>query len=266
MPKSVRPLEAGRVAETDIEGRKVAFGDPQRIVQTFVDLVGRHEAAFYHFVHQVHSKGAGLFDGLMHWIELFVNFVREGLTNTVSLEVLLPHAGKEREAILAEVDEIIEYHRKLKVAHHERMLRRVARGERPEPGQMAPDEDAAFVQGVMSNLHLAKVVGDVDDIANAEEQSDEEEEEEDDFDDAVTDIGSQPSGSPPPHQPEHPKDLTHRGPSPRQKKKKDRVTIEPPELVHIPQLTPIFTEVVKQLLQQPPQHLAPTQSRSSVHR
>jgi hypothetical protein len=95
--------------------------DPQQTVQTFVDLVGRHEASFYHFVYQVHSKGSGVFDELMHWIELFINLVREGFPHPVALEFLLPHAGKEREEVMKEIDAVVEYHRKLKVAHHQRM-------------------------------------------------------------------------------------------------------------------------------------------------
>lgn len=266
------------------------------MVQTFVDLVGRHEGAFYHFVHQVHSKGAGLFDGLMRWIELFVNFVREGLPEPVSLEVLLPHSGAERAAILAEVDEIVEYHRRLKVAHHERMMRRVARGQEKGGGgalDMAKEQDAAFVHGVMNNLHLAKVVGDVDDMANEDEQSDEEDE---GFDDAVTEMSSGPS-SPTSMDQNRPLDgaatkdgdeasssaappaQTHSIQQQMQqhKKKHDaakdakaggqggqggagggggRQTIEPPVLRYIPQLTPVFTEVVKQLLQRPGAQLA----------
>ncbi|PWN50886.1 hypothetical protein IE53DRAFT_410573 [Violaceomyces palustris] len=57
---------------------ELSYTDPQKTVQVFIDLVERHEAKFYNFVHQVHSKGSGLFDGLMHWIELFINFVRGG--------------------------------------------------------------------------------------------------------------------------------------------------------------------------------------------
>jgi hypothetical protein len=68
---------------------------PQWTVQTFIDLVQWHEQSFYSFVHKVHSKGKGFFDSLMHWIELFLTAVREGLGNPVSLEFLLPHTSQE---------------------------------------------------------------------------------------------------------------------------------------------------------------------------
>ena len=48
------------------------------IVQTFIDLVERHEQSFYNFVHKVHAKGEGLFDSLMKWIQLFLSVFREG--------------------------------------------------------------------------------------------------------------------------------------------------------------------------------------------
>ncbi|GAA5856145.1 hypothetical protein JCM8547_003002 [Rhodosporidiobolus lusitaniae] len=215
--------------------------DPQRTVQIFVDLVARHEARFYHFVHQVHSKGEGLFDNLMSWIELFINFVRDGLPSPVSLDFLLPVGGKEREDVLAEVDALVEYHRKLKTAHHERMRRRLVKGQ-----ELDKDADAAFVTGVMQNLHIGSVMDDVDELA-AEGSEDEAEEEgeassdEESLDEAPsppakpTASGSTSTGRPPVPQIKHPK----------LSKKKDRVPIDPPVLHHIPQLVPIFVELVR---------------------
>lgn len=205
--------------------------DPQRTVQIFVDLVARHEARFYHFVHQVHSKGEGLFDNLMSWIELFINFVRDGLPSPVSLDFLLPVGGKEREDVLSEVDALIEYHRKLKAAHHERMKKRMVKGQ-----ELDKDADAAFVSGVMQNLHIGGVMDDVDELANegSEDEAEDEGVASSDEDEASPVPGSsqQQQGAP---------QIKH----PRQSKKKDRVPIDPPHLVHIPQLVPIFVELVR---------------------
>jgi Domain of unknown function in PX-proteins (DUF3818) len=74
----------------------VGQDDPQQTVQIFIDLIQRHEQSFYYFVHKVHSKGEGLFTGLMRWIELFLDIVREGLGEPISLEFILPHTGDER--------------------------------------------------------------------------------------------------------------------------------------------------------------------------
>ncbi|GAA5913550.1 PX domain-containing protein [Sporobolomyces salmoneus] len=220
--------------------------DPQRTVQIFVDLVARHESRFYHFVHQVHSKGEGLFDNLMSWIELFINFVRDGLPSPVSLDFLLPVGGKEREEVLKEVDAIVEYHRRLKWAHHERMTRRMTKGKESER-----DVDAAFVSSVMENLHIGKVMDDVEDV-EAEDESDEEEEEYEDSDASssneqrvpttststtTTRTGGQVNGG---------KIEPTTGPQiSKRSKKKDRTPIEPPKLFHIPQLVPIFVELVR---------------------
>ncbi|PLW55604.1 hypothetical protein PCANC_03557 [Puccinia coronata f. sp. avenae] len=233
---------------------EVAVRDAQKIVQTFVDLVGRHEGAFYNFVHQVHSKGAGLFDGLMHWIELFVNFVRQGLTDTITLETLLPHPDTaERLALMQEIDEIIEYHRKLKIAHHERMLRRLARDGPDE--RYDREKDSAFVSGVMQNLNLSEgVVKDVEEAANEElEDSELEEEEEDPGRMSTCSSASRhpddPASSSSPAR-NHKSNPLHyrRNTSPAHKPAHKNKDIEPPNLVIMPTLTPLFTELVKHLL------------------
>ncbi|KAF7432980.1 hypothetical protein PC9H_004924 [Pleurotus ostreatus] len=105
---------------------EIGQDDPQRTVQTFIDLIQRHEQAFYHFVHKVHSKGEGLFDSLMRWIELFLTVVREGLGLPLSLEFLLPHTEREREEILVEVDKVALHHYKLKVIYEDKLRRRFA--------------------------------------------------------------------------------------------------------------------------------------------
>jgi len=225
---------------------EVAVRDAQSIVQTFVDLVGRHEGAFYNFVHQVHSKGAGLFDGLMHWIELLVNFVRQGLTNTISLEALLPHPDtSDRLALMKEIDEIIEYHRKLKIAHHERMMKRLAR-DGPEE-RYDREKDSAFVSGVIQNLNLSQgVVHDVEEAAN-EDMDDSEQEEDDPGRMSTCSSASRAPEEQSPSRPHHINLHHRRNGSPGQKSHKNK-DIEPPHLVIVPTLTPLFTELVKNLL------------------
>ncbi|GAA5913816.1 hypothetical protein JCM6882_007707 [Rhodosporidiobolus microsporus] len=225
--------------------------DPQRTVQIFVDLVARHEARFYHFVHQVHSKGEGLFDNLMSWIELFINFVRDGLPSPVSLDFLLPVGGKEREEVLEEVDALVEYHRKLKAAHHERMKKRMIKGE-----DLDKDADAAFVAGVMQNLHIGTVMDDVHDVeAEGSEDEAEEEGEASSDEDGLED--------PPPLPPKATGSGSAASPSsvqhPKQSRKKDRAPIDPPKLQHIPQLVPVFVELVRNELAQARRRQRPRQ-------
>lgn len=184
----IKTVEAAEASVTS------AAVDPQKTVTTFMDLVQRHEGAFYHFVHSVHSKGEDLFDGLMKWIELFLTFIREGLNpDGITLDFLLPQGEDERQAIMREIDAVIDYHRALKIAHHERLRRRLIKGEAAgaasyttgsgvvgSPGQVGfgpqnPTEEAAFVDGVLKNLSMTGVADDIDDL-NAEDDEDSEEE------------------------------------------------------------------------------------------
>ncbi|PWZ03194.1 hypothetical protein BCV70DRAFT_197427 [Testicularia cyperi] len=134
---------------------ELSYTDPTRTVQVFIDLVERHEGRFYSFVHQVHSKGSGLFDGLMHWIELFINFVRGndraaenagkpsplqdgadsliGTTATrtggigaVDLEICMPAGGEDRRRALEEIDALVLYAYRLKFLRELKLRRKLA--------------------------------------------------------------------------------------------------------------------------------------------
>lgn len=140
--------------------------DPQRTVQTFIDLVARHEQSFYSFVHKVHSKGQGLFDALMAWIERFLTYAREGLHDKIDLEFVLP-VGEERLAILREVDAVAAYHYKLKLAYEEKVRRRFQK-------TAATDDEAALIDGMIASLNLNdSVVGDVEEVGEEDDESDE---------------------------------------------------------------------------------------------
>jgi hypothetical protein len=161
------------VESCDADLGAVSQEDPQRTVQTFIDLVQRHEQSFYTFVHNVHSKGQGLFDSLMGWIELFLSYARSGLPQAVDLEFMLPAGGPEREKIMREVDAVAQYHYRLKVAHEEKIRRRFRR-------EAAGEEEAALLDSVMASLSLGDTV-----LAEGGEMEDEESEEEDDGDDGM---------------------------------------------------------------------------------
>ncbi|KAK4688456.1 hypothetical protein P7C73_g1666, partial [Tremellales sp. Uapishka_1] len=157
--------------------------DPQRTVQTFIDLVQRHEQAFYSFVHNVHSKGQGLFDSLMSWIELFLNYARDGLPQPIDLEFLLPHAGPEREQIMQEVDTIAMYHYRLKIAHEEKIRRRFQSSD----GQT--DEEAALLDSVMASLSISEnTVADAGEIEDEDDESGDEDGSEDEEGGSAVDL------------------------------------------------------------------------------
>ena len=129
-------------------------------------------------MHNVHSKGQGLFDALMSWIELFLNYARDGLT-PIDLEFLLPHESPERMRILSEVDAVAQYHYRLKVAHEEKVRRRF----QTQPGDGGSSaEEAALLESVMASLSLSETAvaegGEIDDEEEEDEEEDEDEAEE----------------------------------------------------------------------------------------
>jgi hypothetical protein len=186
-------------------------GDPSRVVQSFIDLVGRHEQSFYSFVHKVHSKGQSLFDSLMHWIELFLTAVREGLGEKISLEFLLPHTGSDRSNILKEVDAVALYHYKLKVLYEEKVRKRFVQSEGGDTQNADAEDEVAqeLVNGVIRDFSFGELVrGDVNEINAAEEDEDEDEDYDSDSDseesseyETATESGSESSEESVAHKP-----------------------------------------------------------------
>ncbi|KIY49231.1 hypothetical protein FISHEDRAFT_29912, partial [Fistulina hepatica ATCC 64428] len=254
--------------------------DSQRTVQAFVSLIERHEQPFYTFVHKVHSKGQGLFDSLIRWIELFLTLVREGLGRPISLEFLLPHTGRERSDVLREVDLVAQYHYKLKLVYEDKLRKRFGKAK----GEADAEDQAtqAMVDSVLAEFSFGESVqGDADDLA-AEEADDESDE--DDYYSSSESDGSYTTssdetnteGSNDPHQTPRPRttsyapnraDTSSRQATPstfydvlpqrslslkmspkpapqRRKSRKAPETLRPPELKHIPTLLPVFTEMV----------------------
>ena len=113
----------------------------------------------------------------MKWIELFISIVREGLKEPISLEYLLPHTGKERDEIMAEVDKVALYHYKLKVLYENKLRRRFGRAN----GQSQADADEAtqtLINGFVGEINLGDLTNDTVDMAEEvsnEEVTDEEE-------------------------------------------------------------------------------------------
>ncbi|KAH7343830.1 hypothetical protein B0J17DRAFT_644137 [Rhizoctonia solani] len=149
--------------------------NPHRTVQAFIDLVARHEQAFYAFVHKVHSKGEGLFDSLMKWIELFIGLMREGLGNPISLEFILPHAGgEERAQLIREIDSVALYHYKLKLAHEDKIRKRFGRSANANSSVEDQEEAAAqeFMADIARDMQFSDVLrGEAGEITAMESES-----------------------------------------------------------------------------------------------
>ncbi|KAF8165323.1 hypothetical protein B0H34DRAFT_793725 [Crassisporium funariophilum] len=164
--------------------------DPSTTVQAFIDLIQRHEQSFYHFVHNVHSKGDGLFDSLMRWVELFLTVMRDGLGQSVSLEYLLPHTGPERAEIFAEVDKVASYHYKLKVLYEDRLRRRFGRANGQSEADAEDEATQELVNGVVGEISFGDLVtGDAIDLAA--EETDEEESSSEEYSSSEYETGSE---------------------------------------------------------------------------
>jgi len=181
--EQVDESELLRLPYRSVADQSASQQDPSRTVQTFIDLVQRHEQAFYTFVHNVHSKGSGLFDSLMAWIELFLSYARDGLPQPVDLEFLLPDSGPQRQAIMAEVDAVAQYHYRLKVAHEEKIRRRFEKGP---PGDLdvvtgiEESDEAEILDTVMSGLRIDDTAVDmIDDDSSSDDDDDDEDEDQD---------------------------------------------------------------------------------------
>ncbi|GJE84843.1 hypothetical protein PsYK624_009190 [Phanerochaete sordida] len=170
--------------------------DPAKTVQVFIDLIQRHEQAFYTFVHKVHSKGEGLFDSLMRWIERFLTLMREGVGEPISLEFLLPHTGQERAEIMAEIDAVARYHYQLKVQHEAKVRRRFGRTQGQSEADAEDEAAAELVNGVVRDLSFGDLVtGDTDDLAATEGSDETDDEDDSSEEDSTSGSGSSDSGS-----------------------------------------------------------------------
>jgi len=162
--------------------------DASRSVSAFLELVERHQQAFYSFVHKVHTKGEALFNGLMKWIELFLTFIREGFKQPISLEFILPHSGEERAKMISEIDAITLYHYKQKIAYEEKLQRRF--GKEGEAHNVDDQMASELLQGATGSFNIGEVMQEeAGEIAG--ESSEYSSDEETDSEEYETDSGSE---------------------------------------------------------------------------
>ncbi|KAG9317278.1 hypothetical protein JVU11DRAFT_1473 [Chiua virens] len=169
--------------------------DPSSTVQAFIDLVNRHEQSFYSFVYKVHSKGQGLFDSLMKWIERFLTAIREGIgaanldgqENKIALETLLPAGGEERVRIMEEVDKVIHWHYLNKISHEEKLRRRFRHAQNGAQADAEAEDEATqvLINDIAREFDFGELArANADELAAEEsdedEHSDEDDEDEDD--------------------------------------------------------------------------------------
>lgn len=239
--------------------------DPGKTVQAFIDLVIRHEQAFYTFVHNVHTKGAGLFDDLTRWVECFFSLLKDGVgadangasvgdefavaIGKFSLETLLPAGNDERAVIFEEVDRVARYHYALKVAHEERVRRRFQRSQGASADD-ADEEARALVQSVMNEIRLGEGMDALLDDEDEDEDDEDEEDDEDDDEDEEDEDESDESGTISEEEDES--------------RENEAVTVPPPPTLSSPSI-PRTSIDAQQSLPQPPTPLKRTQTTLPQH-
>ena len=115
-------MDFSRFAEDCIQtvnraNNQTLSANPNALVQAFVDLTGRHQNSFFHFVHDAHSHDDGLFDNLMQWIEIILSFLRDG-TRTIDLDEVITSSQLNHDAASAELDALLQYHKEMKLYRH----------------------------------------------------------------------------------------------------------------------------------------------------
>lgn len=109
--------------------------DPNRTVQSFIDLCTRHEENFYKFVHEVHIHDDGLFDKLMGWLEDILVFLRHGPANhgKLDMNLLFEEAGKagiiDAGKAKVEIDSLIDWQTRRRQWHQDKTRQKMASGD-----------------------------------------------------------------------------------------------------------------------------------------
>lgn len=130
----------------------------------------------------------------MRWIESFLTVIREGLGQPISLEFLLPHTGKERADILAEVDQVALHHYKLKVLYEGKLRRRFGRARGQSDVDAEDEATQVLLNGVIGEISFGELIqGDADDVA-AEETDEDSDQTSSEYESASEDDSSTSSG------------------------------------------------------------------------
>ncbi|CAO3681087.1 unnamed protein product [Rhizopus stolonifer] len=99
--------------------------DEQNSIQSFIDLVKRHEQRFYDFVYKVHTQEISqVFDELIRYLDKLFAFMTEGIHGKVSMNECIKETGidseESRNRLMMEIDSLCEYRYKQKMYRFER--------------------------------------------------------------------------------------------------------------------------------------------------
>merc|ERR1711881_337173 len=105
------------IVKTVEEAQRQGFSaDPNQTVQAFIDLCARHENDFYKFVHEMHKRDNGLFNGLM--------------------QQAVEERTVDKELAIKEINSLIKWQIKRKRWHQGKTKQKMAQGGAPASAQM----------------------------------------------------------------------------------------------------------------------------------
>ncbi|KAH8196884.1 hypothetical protein TruAng_008966 [Truncatella angustata] len=153
-----------------------ASADPNQTVQAFIDLCARHEHNFYKFVHEVHTHDNGLFTQLMGWVEVILDFLRQGpaagaLDINALFEGGVGAGALDKEIAIREINQLISWQEARKKWHQDKTRQKMA-----AEGSAGVDNPLPGVSGFKSSDFGFNDM-DFQDMAYDDEEEEEEEEE-----------------------------------------------------------------------------------------
>ncbi|GAA98308.1 uncharacterized protein L969DRAFT_46989 [Mixia osmundae IAM 14324] len=108
-----------------VDALRSRIQDPQKAVRILARLLSRHQQALYTFLHFIHRDDT-VIEEFFQWFWTITVFLRRGLAETIDLDALLPTETNDRNYLLDEIDDVVEYQRKKRTKQYEVMCRRYA--------------------------------------------------------------------------------------------------------------------------------------------
>jgi hypothetical protein len=117
-------------------------------IQSFINLIMRHEQNFYDFVYKVHTQEAShVFDELIRYVDKLFTFMTQGIPGQVDLNQCIDQAGiqsKElKDQLLTEIDSLCEYRYKQKMYRFERTRNKLM----AHSGLVPNEQDEQIIEG-----------------------------------------------------------------------------------------------------------------------
>ncbi|EIE76254.1 hypothetical protein RO3G_00958 [Rhizopus delemar RA 99-880] len=117
-------------------------------IQSFINLIMRHEQNFYDFVYKVHTQEAShVFDELIRYVDKLFTFMTQGIPGQVDMNQCVDQAGIQSEELkgqlLAEIDSLCEYRYKQKMYRFERTRNKLM----AHSGLVPNEQDEQIIEG-----------------------------------------------------------------------------------------------------------------------